>query len=78
MNENLENVRGNAWSFPELKPPADAKLIGTEVVKGETFYYYYSSSRGYLYETKSGYKFKARIAKYEHDKKRKIRRKKGQ
>lgn len=59
---NLDEVRGNAWSFPNLRPPEGSKLIGTEIRGKETYFYYLSEDGKYYFETLSGYAFKAKMA----------------
>ena len=63
----LENVRGNAWTFSDVRPPAGAELIAVDKRENDTYYYYTNpdpedaKERPYLFETESGYKFKAEM-----------------
>lgn len=74
--EDFKIVRDEARSFPEIKAPYNAVLIGTEELDGEVVYYY-KYEGGYLYETKSGHEFKERMHRIEQNNRRKIRRKKA-
>lgn len=65
---NLENIRENAWSFPDVDPPQGAVLLGTEERNGQRYFYYTNpdsedaKERPYLYETETGYIFKTKMA----------------
>lgn len=79
---NIESIRENAWSFSTVDPPTGAELLATEDRNGERFFFYTNpdpedaKDRPYLYETESGYIFKAKMAaaiKINREKERKKR-----
>ena len=78
---NIEYIRENAWSFSSVDRPMGAELLATEERNGERYFYYTNPDpedareRPYLYETESGYIFKAKMAEAIKRKKEKERKK---
>ena len=79
---NIEDIRENAWSFSSVNRPMGAELLATEERNGEKYFYYTNPDpedareRPYLYESESGYIFKAKMAaiiKLNREKERKKR-----
>lgn len=62
MSEELKKAIGNAWSFPELTPPDNAKYIGSAYRGTEQYHYYIAEGGKYYYETDSGKAFKLKMA----------------